>query len=282
MPAIAARVKPFDEKITARVRVWHIVALVALIAPCQQAIGGWTMSMGLPARAEGLVIWIMAAVWTSLWVFGYRNETVFGKIRSLRIYPWRGALLILCLVLNSNFLSLPRDLRIAPLYAAEQRDREASILRQKNEGKTDVVVPALTVKPKLLFFSDIRPFPYDWKNVSFAEYWGVGSIRALPEPLLNDERKRRDVQEGKPEGLEALAEAGDPEVQFVLGEIYDTTFAPSRVIPKDNATAAKWYRMAAERGYAPAQRRLTRFYALGLGVPKNYFYAVGWLLRSQF
>ncbi|MDR1621095.1 MAG: hypothetical protein LBS00_01835 [Synergistaceae bacterium] len=67
----------------------------------------------------------------------------------------------------------------------------------------------------------------------------------------------------------------------MLGEIYDTTFAPAAGIVKDNTTAAKWYRMAAEQGHAHARRRLTRLYALGMGVPKNYFRAVGWLLLSQ-
>jgi hypothetical protein len=282
MPVIAAHVKPFDKKISARLKAWHIFILVALIAPFQQAIAGWAQGAGLPARAEGLTIWSMGATWIFLWSFGYRNEKVFEKIRSLRVYSWRGVLLALCLVGNSNFLSLAQDLRLAPLYAAEQRNREASIARQKDEGKTDIVVPALTVKPKLLFYSDIRPSPSDWKNQSYAEYLGVETISALPAPLLEDEEKWRDVWEGKPEGLESLADEGDPEAQFMLGEIYDSTFAPLSGTLKDNATAAEWYRMAADQGYAPAQRRLTRFYALGMGVPKNYFYAVGWLLRSQF
>jgi hypothetical protein len=282
MPVITARIEPLDKNIATRLKVWHVFALIMFIACFQQAIAGWATSAGLPARAEGLAIWIMGAAWLFLWSFGYRNEKMFEKIRSLRVYSWRGVLLMSCLLLNGNFISLLQDLRVAPLYAAEQKNREASILRQKNEGKIDIVVPALTVKPRLLFFSDIRPSPSDWKNQSYAQYWGVRSISALPAPLLNDERARRDFLEGKLEGMEALANAGDPEVQFMLGEIYDTTFAPSKEVLKDNETAAKWYRMAAEQGYAPAQRRLTRFYARGMGVPKNYFYAVAWLLRSQF
>jgi hypothetical protein len=282
MPDVSTCVYPFDKNITTHLKAWHIFALVALIAPFQQAIAGWAISGSLPPRAEGLVIWIMAASWLFLWSFGYRSEAMFAKIRSLRIYPWRGVLLAFCLVLNSNFLSLLQDLRIAPLYADEHRQREALILQQKNEGEADIVVPSLTVKPGLLFFADIQPSPNDWKNQSFAEYWGVRSISALPASLLNDERKRRDFQEGKPEGLEALAETGDPEAQFMLAEIYDTRFTASDGIPKNNATAVKWYRMAAEQGHTPAQRRLFRLYATGMGVPQNYFTALNWLLRSQF
>jgi len=171
------------------------------------------------------VIWLIGALWMFLWTFGYRNETVFERIRSLRLYRWRGVLLALCLILNSNFLSLVHDLRIAPLYAAEQARRIALIEQQKNENKMDLVVPALSIKPKLLFFSDIRPSSQDWKNQSFAEYLGVRSISALPESMLDDEQAVRDFREGKISGLKAMAEAGDPEVQFMLGEIYDTTFA---------------------------------------------------------
>jgi hypothetical protein len=281
-PVVAERVKPFDLALSKHLKAWHIFVLVALIAPFLQAIAGFATGAGLPARAEGLAIWIMGAVWLSLWAFRYRNERVFGKIRSLRLFPWRGALLILCLLLNGNFIALLQDLRSAPLYAAEQRQRDALVALQKTEGATDIVVPALTVKPELLFFTDLRPSPNDWKNQSFAEYWGVRSISALPEELLHDEKARRDFQEGDLSGLEALALAGEPEVQFMLGEIYDTTFAPANNVAKDNAAAAKWYRMAAEQGHAHAQRRLTRFYALGIGVPKSYFQAVARLLRSNF
>jgi hypothetical protein len=281
-PVIAAHVKPFDSALSKYLKAWHIFVLVALISPFLQAIAGFATGAGLPARAEGLAIWIMGAAWLSFWAFGYRNERVFEKIRSLRVFPWRGVLLALCLLLNGNFIALLQDLRSAPLYAAEQRQRGALVARQKAEGKTNIVVPALTVKPKLLFFTDIRPSPNDWKNQSFAEYWGVRSVSALPEELLHDEKARRGFQEGKLSGLEALALAGDAEAQFMLGEVYDATFAPADDVPKDNAAAAKWYRMAAERGHAHAQRRLTRFYALGMGVPKSYSRAVGWFLRSQF
>jgi hypothetical protein len=281
-PAIAAHVKPFDPALSKHLKAWHIFVLVALIAPFLQAIAGFPTGAGLPARAEGLAIWIMGAAWISLWAFGYRNERVFEKIRALRLYPLRGVLLALCLLLNGNFIALLQDLRTAPLYAAEQRQRNALVAQQKAEGKTDVVVPALTVKPKLLFFTDIRPSPNDWKNQSFAEYWGVRSVSALPEELLHDEKARRGFQEGKLSGLETLALAGDAEAQFMLGEVYDATFAPANDVPKDNATAAKWYHMAAEQGHAHAQRRLTRLYALGMGVPKSYFHAIEWFLRSQF
>jgi hypothetical protein len=282
MPVIVAHIKPFDKALSKHLKAWHIFVLVTLIAPFQQAIAGFATGAGLPARAEGLAIWIMGAAWLFLWAFGYRNEVAFEKIRSLRIYPWRGTLLTLCLILNSNFFSLIQDLRAMPLYTAEQRQRETLVVQQKTERKTDVVIPTLTLKLKLLFFSDLRPSPNDWKNQSFAEHWGVRSVSALPGKISHDERAQRDFQEGNLSGFEELALAGDAEVQFMLGEIYDTTFAPANNVAKNNTTATKWYRMAAEQGHSHAQRRLTRLYASGMGVPQSYPRAVFWFLRSQF
>ena len=83
-------------------------------------------------------------------------------------------------------------------------------------------------------------------------------------------------------GLERLAGEGDVRMQFLMGELYDTTFAEMDGVAKDNARAAEWYLRAAEQGDAHAQRRLTRLYALGKGIPRNTLKAVYWLARSQF
>ncbi|GHV46126.1 hypothetical protein FACS1894204_07090 [Synergistales bacterium] len=284
LPTIADNIVSFDDKISKYIRAWHIFILVFLLAPFQQAIGGWAMGANLPPRAEGLAIWIMAAAWVFLWVFCYRNECVLNKIRSLRVYRWRNVMLALCLVLNSNFISLVKDLRVAPLYLAENKERENIIQKQKEEGKMDIVVPALTVKPKLLFFAGLQPFSSDWKNVNFAKYWNINSVSALPLSIINSNntRKLNDFKDGKLYVLEEIAGAGDMETAFNLGEIYDTTFAAFNDIPKDNAIAAEWYLLSANRGDTHAMRRLTRLYANGSGVPQSYPRAIWWLLRSQF
>ena len=52
-------------------------------------------------------------------------------------------------------------------------------------------------------------------------------------------------------------------------------------VPQDYVEAVKWYRRAAERGYAPAQFNLARCYACGLGVAKDYFkQAKAWHLKA--
>jgi TPR repeat protein len=49
---------------------------------------------------------------------------------------------------------------------------------------------------------------------------------------------------------------------------------------KDNADAEKWYRKAAERGFAEAQNNLGLMYVLGRGVPQDDSTAVKWFRKA--
>jgi TPR repeat protein len=53
-----------------------------------------------------------------------------------------------------------------------------------------------------------------------------------------------------------LAEAGDVNMQLLVGSIHDF----GQGVPQDDAEAAKWYQMAAERGSAKAQYQLGALY----------------------
>ncbi len=59
--------------------------------------------------------------------------------------------------------------------------------------------------------------------------------------------------------LRPLAEAGNAEAEFSLGDMYDK----GQGVPQDFALAAKWYRKAADQGNAEAQRMLGIVYDLG-------------------
>ena len=52
-------------------------------------------------------------------------------------------------------------------------------------------------------------------------------------------------------------------------------------MPKDEDEAAKWYRRAAEQGFATAQVNLGALYARGGGVPKDLVEAYAWCLIGQ-
>ncbi len=68
-----------------------------------------------------------------------------------------------------------------------------------------------------------------------------------------------------PPGLKSMADAGDGAAQFELGASY----AEGKLVPRDFATAARWYAKAADQGVAPAQYRLASLYEKGLGVGRD-------------
>lgn len=69
------------------------------------------------------------------------------------------------------------------------------------------------------------------------------------------------------------ANQGYAAAQFNLGVMY----AHGQGLPQNDAEALKWYRLAANQGYAAAQLNLGNMYANGRGVPKDYITAHMWL-----
>ncbi|HUR45046.1 MAG TPA: tetratricopeptide repeat protein [Candidatus Saccharimonadales bacterium] len=65
--------------------------------------------------------------------------------------------------------------------------------------------------------------------------------------------------------LEPLAEKGNPDAQFKLGQALTSGGKSS-----DYEKAAKWLRMAADQGHAGAQIALAELYEAGRGVAKDY------------
>jgi TPR repeat protein len=61
-------------------------------------------------------------------------------------------------------------------------------------------------------------------------------------------------------------------------------YREGRGVPQNDAEAVKWFRKAAEQGYAGAQYSLGYMYANGQGVPQDYVLAHMWcnLAVSRF
>jgi TPR repeat protein len=72
--------------------------------------------------------------------------------------------------------------------------------------------------------------------------------------------------------LKEKAEKGDPKAQYALGFKCNQN--------EDYAEAVKWYRRAAEQGYAMAQFNLGIMYEFGVGVLQDYAEAVKWYRRA--
>ena len=77
-----------------------------------------------------------------------------------------------------------------------------------------------------------------------------------------------------------LAEQGDgagaPFALFMIGAMYRNGHG----VAQDNEEAVKWYRLAADQGYAAAQSNLGVMYSNGEGVAQNFEEAVKWYRLS--
>ena len=71
-------------------------------------------------------------------------------------------------------------------------------------------------------------------------------------------------------------EANNALAQNSLGAMYDK----GEDVPENNAEAVKWYRKAADQGFAVAQSNLGRTYLTGEGVPENHTEAVKWFRKA--
>ena len=72
------------------------------------------------------------------------------------------------------------------------------------------------------------------------------------------------------------AEQGYARGQVSLGGMYES----GRGVVKDEAEALRWYRQAAERGHAPGQEKLASMYEEGRGVAKDEAEAVRWYRKA--
>lgn len=78
---------------------------------------------------------------------------------------------------------------------------------------------------------------------------------------------------------EGLAEGGDVESQFALGNLNDSKGVSDFYgVPSNDALAVKWYEMAADQGHAGAQYFLAHMYEDGRGVSEDYVAAYKWYI----
>ena len=73
------------------------------------------------------------------------------------------------------------------------------------------------------------------------------------------------------------AKHDDPQAQCLLGMLH---LYGGDGVSKDHHEAVKWFRKAAEQGYAPAQFRLGLCYAQNIGVSKDMAEAVKWFRKA--
>jgi TPR repeat protein len=107
--------------------------------------------------------------------------------------------------------------------------------------------------------------------------WGPG-LRRLKAWAADDPSSGSPPpgEEGRPDRLRALAEAGDSDAQYWMGRRYDDAD------PRDPVEAVKWYLKAAKKGFQEAVYRLKAMSREGDGVPPDVDEAERWLYRQLY
>jgi GAF domain-containing protein len=82
---------------------------------------------------------------------------------------------------------------------------------------------------------------------------------------------------GGSEGMQRLAEQGDPVAQFEVGARYAT----GEDVPQDYSQALIWFSKAAEQGNVAAQATLGAYYWAGRGVPQDLSKAYYWAILAE-
>ena len=161
---------------------WTVLLLMAGFALATFVLGVWATGVRPARRALNVLHYyefaLLGIAWAQ-WVLAYPDFWV--RLRS-RIPVTDSALVIvaaLALLFSGNTREAFIDMiHRGPAYRTEMADRYA---RLANGG--DVVVAAIAMKPKTLFFEDITEDPKTWQNVEMARYFGAKSVRLSgPDP----------------------------------------------------------------------------------------------------
>jgi uncharacterized protein len=105
----------------------------------------------------------------------------------------------------------------------------------------------------------------------------VAAAPAVAGPLEDGEAAlSRDDYATAAKWFRQAAEQGNAEAQFYLGALY----GKGDGVQRDYAAALTWYRKAAEQGHAGAQFNLGVAYANGEGVRRDYVSALTWYRKA--
>lgn len=100
--------------------------------------------------------------------------------------------------------------------------------------------------------------------------YGKNFTLSAPAHATQDPAAAREIYAQK-------AAAGDPQAAYQLGELYLSTQGG----PADPQSAVAYFRLAAGKGFAPAQKELARFYKEGLaGLPANQAASLFWCMHA--
>jgi hypothetical protein len=150
--------------------------------PAWWAMGGWP-----PPRTVDAIYFVFLCGW--LFTVGaitlyfmpnvWREHGLNAQPRALTAFLITAVLFGLAVFTNGKFQRAQMDWReTAPAFDAYMQQRYAMIADALNHGQQTLSVPDFGREyPRSVYFNDILPMPTDWRNVCYAQYFGLQSIQ---------------------------------------------------------------------------------------------------------
>ena len=169
-----------------------------------------------------------------------------------------------------------------------------SVVTDTHEADTEVHFPTKTFLSRPLSdFTDVRFVQLQLSELVQASVKAPETVKTLSEevksalPSVDGAEKLWRIKsalaafeaEDYNKGWELSVDMqdADPRIQFYVAECYYNGYGGAM---SNEQTAVRWYRKAAERGHAAAQRELGSMYSEGVGVAKDDSEAVRWFRKA--
>lgn len=168
----------------------HLALLTALTLglpfllefPAWWAMGGWP-----PPRTVDAIYFAFLAGWLltvgalTLYLLppAQAESRPYLRTGGMVAFALSALLMVLAVSINGRFQHAQMDLRYAaPVYDAYMQQRYALIDEARANGKRQLIVPGFDSQfPRSIYFNDIVPLSTDWRNVCYAQYFGLEKIK---------------------------------------------------------------------------------------------------------
>ena len=172
----------------------HLVTLIIatlllpflLEFPAWWAIGGWP-----PVRTVDAIYFPFLCSWLLTVAAMTLYFQAAKPVSSGQYLQWRGMTVFMlvtvlfasAIFINGRFQHALMDWQgAAPAYDAYLQQRYALLDNMIRQDKRRVIVPAFDGEyPRTTYFNDIVPKSTDWRNVCYAQYFGLKKVMRLPQ-----------------------------------------------------------------------------------------------------
>lgn len=261
-----------------KLKVWHIVIITSLIAPFMQFLMGYGAAIGLPDRAVSLTLWCMFFMWCMLFSLFYRGRLTESEKFLNFARRWRYPLLVLALLISTNFCDAAGAMRIAPAYRAEYLARIQSIHEQNERGIDEPIVTRFENKPAFIY----EDFGSGLVTGDVAKFFGTEKFFVIPKEFVDDPQAISELRAGNMFPLTKIAES-DMRILDSIALTCDPMQHPNdktlRGFEVSYEQAEKWNLLGVAHNNPQSMRSLSRLtYGQDKSL-KGIFRALYWLSR---